>query len=242
MLFCDNSVFVTYGDEKFIQSRDRVIREAKRCGSFTDCILETEEMMYDKEFQVALKNKDFREVFSNPKGGGCYIWKPYVIYKNLSRLNTNDILVYGDAGCTVPDDQKSKDMMSKYFVALRDPKGVLGFRSHHIESEMAKGDVFEYFDAMNKEELHATPKFSAGRHFVRKCDHSMKIYDRWWSVAKSEPRLFDERWSSRAKNFPNFIRHVWDTGTWSMICKTMGAVDQPWTEEDIPIKGSRIRR
>jgi hypothetical protein len=232
-------VFLTYGDARFRQSRKRIITESKQIGLFTDHILETKEIVKDQAFGEALDSNEFKKVFNVEKGGGCYIWKPYVIYKNLLLLSRNDILVYADAGCTIHDDKKSKDKFCEYFDSLNDSKGVLGFRSHHIESEMAKGDVFEYFGAMDNKDLHGTPKFSAGRHFVRKCDHSMSLYEKWWDIARSEPHLFD-RSPSKAKNFPNFMRHIWDTGTWSLLCKTMGVVDQPWTEEEMPIKGTRI--
>ena len=42
--------FVTYGDKKFKLSRERIINEAKQLGFFNECIMETEAICNDKEF------------------------------------------------------------------------------------------------------------------------------------------------------------------------------------------------
>ena len=99
MIFCNKQiVFLTYGDFRFEESRKRIIEEAKATNIFTDCVLETESIVYDLEFHSALKDPKFREVFNIVKGGGCYIWKPYIIHKHLRRLKENDLLIYADAG------------------------------------------------------------------------------------------------------------------------------------------------
>lgn len=241
MPFDYNSVFLTYGDERFSHSRKRIIFEAKKTGLFNRCCLETENILSDFEFQEALKSQDFLRVFSDAKGGGCYIWKPYVIYKNLLSLDHDDILVYADAGCTVCNDDHSINKFLEYFRATKDPTGIVAFRSHHLESEESKGDVFEYFNiSRSNEEICNTPKYSAGRIVIRKCEHSMDFFKRWWEIAKSEPLLFSSS-HSKTPNFPNFFRHIWDSSTLSILCKTMGVVDQPWTEDDIPMKATRLR-
>lgn len=242
MLFNKNKIiFLTYGNNKFKNSRKRIIEEAKKLKIFTEFVLETDEKICNEnEFKSALINKKFKQVFDTEKGGGCYIWKPYIIYKNLSLLNKNDILVYSDAGCSIPNTQKVKKNFIKYFIALKDNRGVLGFRAKHIESEMCKGDVFEYFGVVKNKEIFNTKKFSCPRHFIRKCEHSMNIYEKWWNVAKTRPDLFDGR-VSKTPNYPNFFRHIWDTGSYSVLCKIMGVVDIDWNEETMPIKLTRIR-
>ena len=215
-------LFLTYGDQTFARSRSRIIDEAKQVGVFTDFVAENEFIVEDDEFQLALSSPEFKEVFSIEKGGGCYIWKPYVICKNLSLLDEDDILVYADAGCSI--DPKSKYKFHQYFKLLNGTEGVLGLKSHHVESEMCKGDVFEYFGVRENEIIYNTPKYAAGRHFFRKCSHSIRLCEKWWDVAKSRPDLFSGV-SSSVENYPDFFRHIYDTGTWSIICKMMGVID-----------------
>jgi len=243
MIFYERKVvFLTYGDQKFKHSRNRVVQEAKQQGLFTDFVLETDDIKKDFEFKKALESDRFKKVFEEVKGGGCYIWKPYVIYKNLLSLRNNDILVFADAGCKIPNDQKCKSKLNEYFRMLdNDERGIIGLRSHHLESEMSKGDVFDYFGVRHNKDICHSGKFSTGRQFIRKCDHSMRLYEKWWGIAKSDPHLFDSS-PSVSKNFPNFIKHIWESSTFSMLYKTMGVIDVLWTEEDVPIKATRIRK
>jgi len=51
----------------------------------------------DEEFWK--KHGNFIE--NNKRGNGYWIWKPYIIMKNLDLMNDNDILLYLDCGCEV---------------------------------------------------------------------------------------------------------------------------------------------
>ena len=80
-----NIVFVTFGNEKFKNSRERIVNQAKSIGIFNKCLYETEDILNDTEFVRALKYKEFLRVFSLSRGFGYWMWKPYVIYKNLEK-------------------------------------------------------------------------------------------------------------------------------------------------------------
>jgi len=234
-----NSVFfLTYGDDRFKESRERIIKEAINMKIFSKCILETREIEKEKEFKNALKNIQFKKAFETIKGGGCYIWKPYIIYKHLlNTLSENDILVYADAGSTLMS--KNRKNFYSSFIFLQDEKGVLVSRNNHLESEYCKGDVFKYFNVENDPVFFNTKKFQCSTHFIKKCKHSLKMYEKWWDIAKERPDLFNNDIISIFPNYPNFIRHVWDTGTWSLICKTMGYSKET---QQFPIKVTRIRK
>lgn len=233
------AIFLTYGDDRFIESRKRIIKEAKSTKIFTKCILETKDIQYEKEFKEALQDKDFRKSFNEKKGGGCYIWKPYIILKNLKKLKENQILVYADAGSTIKNSIENIKKFHICFNFLQDKKGILVSRNDHLESEYCKGDVFKYFKVENNPNIYQTKKFQCSTHFTKKCDHSLSMYEKWWNIAKNRADLFNNNVISIFPNYSNYVRHVWDTGTWSLICKTMGYSKEI---EQFPIMVSRIRK
>lgn len=47
----------------------------------------------DEDFKEANK-----EIFASKRGPACWIWKPYLIDRELEQMNDGDILIYSDAG------------------------------------------------------------------------------------------------------------------------------------------------
>lgn len=82
--------FITYGSNAFLQSAKRIIEEAKSLNVFD----ETQRYEYS-DLPYALKSSP---LFLDKKKGGHWIWKAYVIFESLSKLNNGDILVYVDCG------------------------------------------------------------------------------------------------------------------------------------------------
>ena len=75
--------------------------QAKNLNFFDNVICETD-FINDDEFKVALKNTKFSSIYNIEKGYGFWLWKPYIIYKHLCKLNDNDILIYSDPGGNFP--------------------------------------------------------------------------------------------------------------------------------------------
>lgn len=235
-------IFLTYGDQKFILSRKRICLEAKKLNFFDKIIIETEDIKNDLEIIDCLKNNNFNKNFTAKKGGGYWMWKPYIIYKNLQLLNDNDILVYTDAGSTIPNNKYTINKLNEYInIVKNSDKGILAFRNRHIESKWTKGDVFKHFNCLDNKEIYNTRQFSAGRlHIIRKCEYSLKIYKLWWDTAKNYPHLFDDT-KSITTNFKNFIDNRHDASCWSLICKT-NCVEEELNWKSIPFKATRIRK
>ena len=235
-------LFLNYGDERFKLSIKRLSSEAQKLNWFDKIITETEDIKNDLEIINLCQNPYFEKVFKARRGGGYWLWKPYIIYKNLQLLNDNDIIVYLDSGSTIPNNKYTIDKLTEYVnIVENSEKGVLAFRNPHIESKWTKGDVFKHFNCLDDENIYNTRQFSAGRlHIVRKCEYSLNIYKLWWDTAINVPHLFDDS-KSITPNFENFIENRHDASCWSLICKTKG-VEEELDWDSIPIKLTRIRQ
>lgn len=233
--------FLTYGDSKFKLSRNRICKEAKNINFFDNIICETEEIIKDAEIINSLKNFNFKKVFNSKRGGGYWTWKPYIIYKNLQLLNENDILIYSDAGSTIPNNKYTIDKLNEYInIVNKSEKGILAFRNPHIESKWTKGDVFKHFDCLDDKNIYNTRQFTANRIIIRKNENSMNTIKLWWDTAKKYSNLFDDS-KSTVPNFKNFRENRHDQSVWSLICK-INKVEEDFNWFSIPIKATRIRK
>ena len=234
-------LFLNYGDQKFILSRKRISLEAQNLNYFDKIITETEDLKNDLEIIDCLKNPNFKKVFTAKRGGGYWIWKPYIIYKNLQLLNDNDILVYSDSGSTIPNNKYTIDKLNEYInIVKNSDKGVLAFRNPHIESKWTKGDVFKHFNCLDNENIYNTRQFTANRIIIKKNVHSMALFKIWWETAKNYSNFFDDS-KSITKNFNNFTENRHDQSVFSLICKTNG-VEEDFDWKSIPIKLTRIKK
>ena len=213
--------FITYGDNKYLKSRKRLVNEVKSLNLFDEYYDECENIINDKEIKEALKNEDFKNVFNKKRGGGYWIWKPYIIYKNLLKLNNNDILVYTDAGSMIyKKKSKSIDRFNYLFNFVNNyQKGLIAINQKYIESQWTKGDIFDYFSFRNNKKIYNSTQYAAGAiHVIRKCNFSMNLYKEWWDIAKNKAFFFDDS-PSLNKNYDNFLENRHDQSVWSLLCK-----------------------
>ena len=94
--------FITYADEKFKYSKERIDKEAIHFGHFDTVTIYGPEDL-DNNFKA-----QFREILKLPRGGGYWIWRPYILEKKFNEINDNDILIFLDAGCTINIAGKNK--------------------------------------------------------------------------------------------------------------------------------------
>ena len=102
-------IFLTYGNDKFKQSRTRIANESKQLGIYDEIIVETDKTILNyPEWNNALKNLDFKNISSKNRGGGYWFWKSFIIYETMKKMNNNDILMYADAGCSHSINNKNE--------------------------------------------------------------------------------------------------------------------------------------
>ena len=221
-----NIVFLTYGDKNFKKSRERIIDEAKQLNLFTDCTMETEDVFNDTEFSEQLTNNKFKQVASQEKGGGYWLWKPYILYKHLSKLNEGDILVYADAGCKINNDTNTLDSFNDIFNKIQNTNTNIVLNklpNQYLEKNWTKGDILDYHNVYDNDIINE-PQFEGGRIIIIKNNKTMEIINKWWDNAKSHPEFFDDSDSS-IPNKDGFIEHRHDQSNISILCKVNDCCD-----------------
>jgi hypothetical protein len=228
--------FITFGNERFIKSRERLAREASKIGVFDEIIV------YDESLIKTMPSNVQTFVAHNKRGYGYWVWKSFAVLKTLEKMQDGDLLLYADAGCQIK--KKGKKRLEEYFEILsaQNQFDVLSFKLEHMEKKYTKMDVFDKFNMHTPEYLDSM-QYMATCFIIRKSPHSMKMVQDW-VAASQDFHLIDDS-ASIAHNDPAFIEHRHDQSLWSLIRKRDGTIvlddeTELGHRKDAPILAKRI--
>jgi hypothetical protein len=169
--------FITYGDDKFKVSRERICRQATEMNIFNSVKCFTP-LDIDEHFKQKVG-----KYWNESRGGGLWLWKPYIVYKTLEKLNDGDFLVYIDSGSHL--DFRGRDMFLQYFKLLQN-KCCIQFEHPFKEREWTIRETYKYFNL----ELDNSLQTIGTYQIIKKCPDSMKIFGDWYRIACERPDLF----------------------------------------------------
>lgn len=192
-------IFVTYGSNAFVESANRIAEEAKSLNIFDTC-----NIFGEKDLPLPIKSSP---LFLTKKGGGYWLWKPYVIYNTLLKSNDGDYIVYVDCGSEIMKTLKWED----YFNLLE----------KHDNIFFQYRDDFTYgWSSVNKN-YSDSPKL---KHWIKKStiNHFTKIFEsdndwleknKLWAgfiILKNnkQTRKLIEEWLNVMLFFPEIVNDV----------------------------------
>lgn len=208
-------VFLTYGDSDFYLSKNIIKQEVKKI------------RVFDKI--IAIGPNDIPELYRQSslmeykKGGGYWIWKPYIIYQTLLNLKEGDIVVYADAGCEMLDSYKWE-----YYFSFLEKNSVLLFeydksinygwgenkdwRNSVKASDWTKKKTLDYFynenDVLKYSDINI---ILAGVIFCKKDENSILFFKGIFEIMKNNPDLvLDPVYDELKEQYKGFIEHRHD--------------------------------
>jgi len=233
-----NINFLTFSNKYCEKYANTLIKQAKELNFFNKIIVETN-FQDDFEFKNALKNLQFKSIYDIKKGYGFWLWKPYIIYKHLKKINENDILIYCDPGGHFPTNpilkSWAKNKLNEYFIFLDNNNGCMSFESGFPEYKTTKSEIFDYFNNYDIENTYLTDSRISNLHFIKKTPFSFSLYEKWWNIAKNNPYLFDDC-ICRSTYDLSFIEPRNDQSVWSLLCKSMNVYINKDNPSRRPIK------
>lgn len=120
-IFRVEKVFISYGDENFKRSLKRLKREAEELNIFDKIVMYT-----PKDLPKAITDSPLMRY---KRGGGYWLWKPYIIWKTMERY-PNAIVVYADAGCAI---NKNYEEWYYWFKLMKDTDTLLTHYQNDID-------------------------------------------------------------------------------------------------------------
>lgn len=178
----------------------------------------------------------FRDKLRSGRGFGYWVWKPQTILQALKNINNGDLLQYTDSGCHL--NPKGIQRLNKYFELANESKtGLLAFEMPvYTEKQYTKGDLFDYFDTRNNTGIYPC-QIAANFLFIRKCENSVELIQKWVKVYYDDFALADDT-PSVSPNFPEFIENRYDQSILSLLVKLNDVPRLLFMEgpdEDLPI-------
>ncbi|MBR6868964.1 MAG: hypothetical protein IKM93_04025 [Bacteroidales bacterium] len=200
-------VFVSYANEAMAYSLKRIGRQARRLKIFDEIILYTPDDLSEE-----LRNHPLMQY---SRGGGYWVWKPWLIQKTLNEHNPGDIVIYVDAGSTLrksPEWTRLFSMMDRYdTLCFQYAETVPQFarwgnactRIKYWTKKSALAYLDNYFQDTGYRE---NCKIMGGLLFMKNPDNS--LLRQWLHISLNHPELIvDPTEEERNNQEPGFAYH-----------------------------------
>ena len=205
------NIFISYGDKTFKKSLKQIKKEAKSIGIFDRIITYT-----PNELPDCIKSSP---LFLFKRGGGYWIWKPYIIYKTLQLCKDNDIVYYADAGCILNSNsiewnifQERIQTHNAIFFQYRSDRNYEEWIKYcKNESNNTpkilhwiKPSTIEYFISfMGNDEFLQFNKIWGGAIIIKKTPKLLNVLDQWLRISMFHPELICDPFGKELSNIPS---------------------------------------
>lgn len=219
----DKIHFITYGNDKFKSSKERIVEEAKEFGEFKSI------RKYGPEDLPNDFVRSYKEILLMGRGGGYWIWRPLIILMALKDIEENDFLVYLDAGCKLNTNGKSrfkeyirKLKESEYGIMSFQMSGKVGSGKLEKENNWTCKEIFKYFNIDPNSDIGESGQYLGGILIMRKNKHLIKILEEVVNVLKNDVNLFTDYYKKGQHKEFKENRH--EQSITSIIRKIYGSV------------------
>lgn len=185
------NIFITYGDDRYYFSRRRLAKQARKSGWF-----DRVKVYIPDDLPIEITES---ETYRYGRGGGLWIWKPYIIKHALDESDYGDIVWYADSGCSInissDELHRFSLLLEKYdslFFAYRsdydyhwESFGVNSPKLKHWTKPSAQKFLNEYFGSDEYLEL---PSLWGGMMVFKKTARN-KIIDEWITLMLRNPEI-----------------------------------------------------
>lgn len=222
---------VTYGDAAFTKSLATLQAELQ---PYVEAGLVSSLRAYTPQHLAAHEEFTLKEYIPDiepaarqhyARGGGYWLWKPFVVYDTLQDMQDGDVLMYTDAGCSAAGLEEGRESWQAMLQRLADsPSGILAvslgtFLKQRHWTRRAVCDALGV--APNSVQMRE-PQIAATHFWIRKTPTSMAVVSRWWQLAREQPHLFlDVPPHEVEHEAPGFKEARHDQAVWSMLLYTM---------------------
>jgi len=209
--------FITYGNHKFRWAKLRLTNSAKRL-----CVFNTVRSYGPSDLAPTFRSR-LRPILREQRGGGYWLWKPYIIKHQLERINDGDILVYLDAGCTI-DPRKGQRFHQYLEILDRSEHSILSFQlPDSMEQNWTVKECFSHFDIPADSPIRRTGQLISGILVMKKTKQLTQIINKWYQTAYYNPLIFTDHFNGHPQ-CSGFRENRHDQSVLSVILKKHGTV------------------
>lgn len=207
----NNKVFITCGLGSYIYvlSGKRLIHQVNNTGYFNESyLIRLDDLKNDKQFW----ERHSKFILNNKLGFGYWLWKSYIIKKQMEKMNDGDIIMYLDSGCEIKGSKKK--LIPQFFDYVKEDKIIT---SNTCKDKCwTKMDLIKHFN-MENNILLDKPQKAAGAILIYVCKETRDIINLWYETS-SIYNLIDDS-PSVSKNDDCFKNHRHDQSILSLLLK-----------------------
>ncbi len=214
-------ILINYANDAFKIAQRKNSETGMKVGGF-DRVIEYSPKDLDKKFYE--KNK---HILTQLRGGGYWLWKPYIILKTLIRndVKNGDYIFYSDSGAYFIDKiDYLIDLSKKY------KQDIIPFTNKNadIEKVRTKRDAFILM-GLDSKEYSETLQRGTGFILIKKTDFSIKFLKEFLKYSQNK-QIVDDTTSKIKKDYAGFIENRHDQSIFSLLTKKykLKAYRQPW--------------
>jgi len=203
------SVLINYATPEFRISQARNRKTALEIGQL-DRVISYTPRSIGRAFRRAN-----REILSHPRGGGYWLWKPYLILKTLKRMSPGDVLFYCDSGSFFIESARP------LLEIARVKQAVVPFSVGLPEIEWTKRDALILLDADAPQYLD-TPQRLASFSLYRVSPEAISFASRYLEHC-TDPRIVTDQPNTLGEpDHPPFRENRHDQSVFSLLTKKAG--------------------
>ena len=196
-------ILINYANIGYDNARAKQKETAYTLGKF-DNVIEYNFEHIDEEF----KSKHSK-IFSEKRGAGFWLWKPYIILKTLKAMNSDDILMYCDAAMSFVS------CIDPYIKALEGKSFLVFQNSWHKEHTFTKADILTHFDVLSNKSITSTFQLDASHSLWTKA--AIPFVEEWLDLCTNYQYISDA--PSIVANLPQFKQNRHDQSILSILAK-----------------------
>lgn len=200
---------ITYGNEKYNSAKSLNCKMAKKYGA--DKVISYGPEDIDEDFK-----RTNATIWNAPRGGGYWIWKPYILLKTIRMLGPEDYLIYSDAGSIFVNK-------IAYLTRAMEKEGcdLMVFSVAHLEKVYSKRDAFVLMDC--DEPAYAETPQRLGTYIVCKnTPFVVSFLNEWQSYILDERIVTDNENVCGKENYEGFRGNRHDQTALSLLTKKYG--------------------
>jgi hypothetical protein len=218
--------FITFGShESYVDAVSRLVRQANNLNIFTEIkgytlqTLQSDKHFFDKHGEFIINNK---------RGFGYWIWKPYLINKQIENMEDGDVLFYCDVGCELGIENKDKFL--ECIDLVKKEKLMYTRALNCLEITWCKKDLLDKLE-MDDEKYLNTDQLQATTILLCVCPETRRLIKDWYEISCNYHNIDDS--PSISKNYDSFIEHRHDQSVFSLLVKKYNLISENTLLEDV---------
>jgi hypothetical protein len=200
--------FLTYNDDTHFPFMQKLVESVRNFGP---------------KFKINIFNKssispnfikEHKNILELKRGGGYWLWKPYIINETMKKLNDGDVLFYLDSKYYFTENFEG------LYKPLLDANDIVVWKNKPNDNEFlmknwCKMDVIQKYNMYDKVFIENANDCWAGAICIKKNSKTLKMMEEWLNMCCNNMDITDA--PSAIPNSDEFIEHRHDQSMLSIV-------------------------